>query len=369
MNNQDNSLYWYWLYNIEGIGIKTRMKLLEIYQNPYEIFHHFSSDDISGLSIPKKTVENLINSRNLDIVSKNYSFLEQKGIRIITLADEEYPEKLKNIYDPPGVLYVRGNLPEPTKPSIAIVGARECTNYGKELAMDFASELSKRGIQIISGLAKGIDSFAHQGAYDKVGRTYAVLGCGIDICYPRENINLYMDIIRTGGILSEYPPGYQPIQGNFPMRNRIISGLSDGILLVEARKKSGSLITMDYGLEQGKNIYACPGRITDALSFGTNHTIQMGGKMVLEPDDILEDYGLDDRTTGKNLKKNDYVLEKEEKIVYDGLSLMPKHMEEIMNETGLKMNQVSEILFQLQLKGIIIQTTGNYFSRVLRPEV
>ena len=362
MNNTLESLYWYWLYNIEGIGFESIHKLFKIYETPEQIYHNITSNELDSLKISKKGKDNLINSRNLDIVSKSYNRLLQKGIGVITRADEEYPARLKNIYNPPGVLYVRGKLPVEAVPSIAIVGARDCSNYGKELAMYFARELSKHGVHVISGLARGIDSFAHVGALEFEGSTFGVLGCGIDICYPKENIKLYMDILKLGGILSEYNLGYRPLQGNFPMRNRIISGLADGILLVEAREKSGSLITMELGLEQGKNIYACPGRVFDSLSYGTNHIIQQGGKLVLSPEDILEDYDFHWDKTGRNLKKNNYMLETEEKIVYDILSLMPKHMEDIMNETGIAVNRLSEILFELQMKGVIKQTAGNYFS-------
>ena len=253
-------------------------------------------------------------------------------------------------------------MPEESKKSIAIVGARECSNYGKEIALHFARELAKQGIQIISGLARGVDRYSHIGTLEQDGKTFAVLGCGIDICYPKENIDTYMEIIETGGIISEYPPGFQPIAANFPMRNRIISGISDGILLVEARQKSGSLITMDYGLDQGKNIYACPGRITDTLSYGTNHIIQMGGKLVMSPEDIFEDFGLHE-SEGSCVGKE--ILGGVELQVYDCLELMPKHIEEILQETGLTMEQVSEVLFQLQLTGCIKQVAGNYYSKTM----
>jgi len=365
MNPSDESIYYYWLYNIEGTGPKTREKLIKRYGSPKNVFQYAAISDLLELGISQKNSERIINSRKLEIVIKNMNNLYQKGIRIITLADEEYPDKLRHIYDAPGVLYVRGGLPKEQTLSIAVVGARECSNYGKELAIHFAKKLAECGVQIISGLAKGIDSFAHLGARSCQGKTYAVMGCGIDQCYPRENINLYMDILESGGVISEYPPGYRPLKANFPMRNRIISGLSDGILLVEAREKSGSLGTMDHGLEQGKNIYACPGRIFDALSLGTNHMIQMGGKLVLEPKDILEDYGMEKLLAGKNLKKNYYMLEKEEKIVYDGLSLMPKHIEEIINETGYSVEFASNVLMSLKMKGAIRQTGGNYFARTV----
>ena len=365
MNLSEEELYWYWLYNIEGIGIISCKKLLEYYHSPKEVFHHADKNTIEALKITKKATESLLESRDLEHVLRNAKSVLDQNIKIITYANESYPKRLKNIYNPPGVLYLRGDMPSNDKPTIAIVGARSCSNYGKELATYYAKELARNDVQVISGLARGIDSFAHQGALHEIGKTYAILGSGIDICYPRDNINLYMDIIKYGGILSEYPIGYKPLQGNFVMRNRIISGVADGILIVEARERSGSLITLEYGLEQGKNIYACPGRVFDELSYGTNRTIQQGGKLILDIEDILEDFFIERTNTGKNMKKNNYVLERGEKIVYDILSLMPKHLEDIMNESGLKMNQVSEILCNLQLKGIVKQTSGNYFCSVI----
>ena len=368
MNLDDESLYWFWFCNIEGIGNESRRRLLQIYGKPKDVFLNVSLNDLTLLKIREKSAINLINSRKLDIVYKCYEKLVQKEISVITLADEEYPKRLRNIFNPPGVLYLRGKLPKEEDVTIAIVGARDCSNYGKELAKHFAYELSKKGIQIISGLAKGIDSYAHCGAIGNEGNTYAVLGCGIDICYPRENIQLYMDILNSGGILSEYNIGLPPLQGNFPLRNRIISGLSDGILLVEARERSGSLITMEHGLEQGKNIYACPGRIFDSLSIGTNQIIQQGGKLVLSAQDIFEDFGIESLVTGRNLKKNNNLLERDEKMVYDRLSLMPKYVEELKNETGFDFNHLSEVLLQLQMKGHIKQIAGNYYSSLISTE-
>lgn len=362
MNNMEDSLYWYWLCNIEGIGPKTRYKLLELYESPRNIYENVKEEDLEELRISNRGMEQLIHSRSEEEIMSSYQQIRKKGIYIITLADENYPERLRHIYDPPGVLYVRGKLPEKRKPCIAIVGARECSNYGKELAIHFAKELAKEGIQIISGLAKGVDRYSHIGALGQPGSTYAVLGCGIDICYPRENFDTYMQIMNEGGIISEYSLGYRPLQGNFPMRNRIISGLSDGILLIEARKKSGSLITMDYGLDQGKNIYACPGRITDSLSYGTNHIIQMGGKLVMEPEDILEEYEIKRITNSNNLKSS---YSANEQKILDCLSLMPKHIEEILMETGFEIDLVSELLFQLQLKNIIKQVAGSYYAKTM----
>lgn len=364
----NEKLYWYWLYNIEGIGLATIDKLLRWYDTPKNLYHNVHMEALQEMRISNKASRQLLESRNWDIIQKSYERLIQKNIRVVTRADKEYPEKLKTIYQPPGVLYVRGQLPREEVPSIAIVGARECSNYGKELALYFANELSKQGVQIISGLARGIDRYAHVGSMHETGRTYAILGSGIDVCYPKEHYSLYFDLIEHGGVISEYNLGTKPHQSNFPMRNRIISGLSDGILLVEARAKSGSLITMELGLDQGKNVYACPGRIFDSLSEGTNQVIQQGGKLVLSPKDILEDCRIFVDLTRQKMKKNNNMLERDEKMVYDSLSLIPKHMEEIMNETGISVDSLAIILFEMQLKGRIKQLTGNYYTRCIPTE-
>lgn len=361
MNEYEENLYWYWLYNIEGIGLKSIQKLMNYFESPKEIYFKCKVENLQEIKIQSKGIQNFFESKNMENVKGQYNHLMKKNIKVITYADEMYPKKLKNIYQPPGVLYVRGQLPKEDKITIAIVGARNCSNYGKEIAMYFAKELSKAGVQIVSGLARGIDSFAHRGSLNEVGKTFGILGCGIDVCYPKENLDLYMNMIEQGGIISEYNMGYRPLKGNFPMRNRIISGFSDGILLVEAKEKSGSLITMDMGLEQGKNIYACPGRISDELSNGTNHMIQQGGKLVLSAHDILEDYGIMTKMEVRELKTRNFILEQDEKIVYEKLSLMPKHMEELLQETGFAVTKLSEILMKLQLLGAVKQAVGNTY--------
>ena len=194
--------------------------------------------------------------------------VKEKGIDFISFIDDDYPERLEQIAEPPVGLFVLGKLPTGKTPAIAIVGSRECSNYGKEVAIDVAKKLAHAGIDVISGMASGIDGYAHRGALNGGGETFAILGCGVDICYPRENIDIYTRIRKKGGVISEYYPGTQPVPYNFPKRNRLISALSDGILVVEARQRSGSWITVDYGLEQGKDIYAIPGRVGDKLSIG-----------------------------------------------------------------------------------------------------
>ncbi len=206
----------------------------------------------------------------------------------ITMDDLYYPEKLKQIYDPPEVLYCLGDIRLLNEISISIVGARRATAYGKKIAYKLSNDLSKRGVTIVSGLASGIDECAHEGAYKNVGKTIAVLGCGVDIIYPKENEDLYKNIIRNGGlIISEFPLGTKPEKDNFPKRNRIISALSSGVIVVEAKRRSGALITADFALEQGKNVFAVPGNIDSVYSEGTNNLIKDGAIPVTSYADVL----------------------------------------------------------------------------------
>jgi DNA processing protein len=313
----------------------------------------FSDEDMDGI----------INNRNRDVVHHRFTKLIEHGIQFITKEDCEYPEKLRHIYTAPYALYVKGRLPDPETKCLAVVGARECSTYGREMAEYLAGAVAKEGIAIISGLARGIDSYAHHGALVAGGKTYGIMGCGIDICYPKENINLYMEMQKEGGIISEYAPGIKPLAGNFPLRNRIISALSDGILVIEAREKSGSLITVDMGLEQGKDIYAVPGRVTDCLSGGCNNLIKMGAKLITSPKDILEEFIPGYMQEAKRTEKEGHIPEGNQKLIYSCLSIEPKHIEEIAILTKLPMDTLMEQLLLLELGGMVKQSTKNYYMR------
>lgn len=365
--------YWYWLTTLDGVGRKRAQKLLDMCGSPKELFNTTSDEfkQLLGLiGISQEKIQAIINSRkkfNLDsIVNK----CTEKNIDMISIDDERYPSRLKNIYDPPYIIYVKGKLPDFSRPSIAIVGARGCSRYGADITKIMAKELSSYGIQIISGMAMGIDKYAHEGALS-TGQTFGILGCGPDVCYPQINIDIYMDIIGKGGIISEYPPGTKPLKHHFPERNRIISGLSDGVLVTEARKESGSLITANMGLEQGKNIYAIPGRITDEYSVGCNELIKAGAKCVISPQDIIEDYNNLISKREYNMESSEStsdvftenLLETHEKIVYACLRLSSKHIEEICDETGLEAVTVMNTLVGLQIKGLIKQTAMDSYSK------
>lgn len=318
----EDKLYWFWLCDVEKIGSKKIEHLVNYYGSPKELFYSDIKDFPYIEKITEEDVIRIKKNRDLKMIQNKYDKLRSKGVYFVTKEEELYPKKLKNIYDPPVGLYVKGKLPKEEETVIAVIGSRNCSEYGREMAIYLSRELAKEGISIISGLARGVDGYAHQGALEADGTTYGVLGCGVDICYPRENINSYMRMQEKGGVLSEYGLSVGPNPWHFPMRNRIISGLSEGILVIEAKEKSGSLITVDMGLEQGKNIYALCGRAYDKLSEGCHNLIKLGGKLVTKPEDILEDFFQKNENLQKNNKKINNLLESTEKIVYANLSLL-----------------------------------------------
>ena len=278
--------------------------------------------------------------------------------------DFEYPDKLRNFKDRPKRLYVKGKLPDPNRKSVAIIGARMCSYYGRTQAYEFAKEFASCGVQVISGLARGIDGWAHKGAIDGGGETFAVLGCGVDICYPRENIGLYMDIQREGGIISEQIPGEPPMSYHFPLRNRIISGLSDVVLVMEAKEKSGSLITTDMALEQGRDVYALPGPVTSTLSQGCHRLIRQGAGILISPEEFLKELQIEVSENSTELLKNEKMLETTEKVVYSCLDLFPRNVSEIQVKTGLDARILMETLMTLEMEGYIKETAKNYYVRM-----
>ena len=284
-------IYWIWFSRIEGISYKEKYNLICKYKTPEVIWNLIKKGLISKSELKENTINELTNKKYMENLENYLKYMKKYNIRILTVNDIEYPQKLKQIYDPPVVLYYKGDLSIIKDPSIAIVGCRKCSSYGIKIASEFSSLIAQHNINIISGLAKGIDSYSHIGCLKINGKTIAVIGNGLDSIYPSENRELAKAILEKNGlILSEYIVGTKPLKKNFPARNRIISGLSDGILVVEAKLKSGTLITVDLGLEQGKNVYAIPGNIISDNSIGTNELIKQGAKIVTNIDDILEDY-------------------------------------------------------------------------------
>lgn len=289
-----------------------------------------------------------------------------EGISFVPFPDEAYPARLRQIQSPPRGIYVRGPLPEAGRPAVAIVGARMCSEYGRRVARELGRKLAERGAVVVSGMARGIDAAGHRGALEASGRTCAVLGCGVDICYPASNRELYNEISSRGCVLSEYAPGAPPLAVHFPARNRIIAGLSDIVVVVEARMRSGSLITADFALEQGRDVYAVPGGIYDPLSGGCNDLIRQGAGILNDLEEFAKmvcpaQAGGGKREEKKGLEK--ILLEKEESLVYSCVDLRPKNIETILSESHLAFAAMQRALGALLQRGLIEEIFKNYYIR------
>ncbi len=283
--------------------------------------------------------------------------MDKTGMKCVTVFEEDYPAMLRELYDPPIVLYYKGTLPAEDTFSMAVIGARKCTAHGFQIARLLSKRIASAGFIIVSGMARGIDCAAHLGALELEKPTVAVLGCGADICYPRENIEVYYAIQGCGCVVSELPPGSPPLGRNFPRRNRIIAALSKGIVMVEAKKSSGSQITVEQGLALGKDIYAVPGRIDDPLSEGCNALIRDGAKLVTSADDVLDEYNMQ----AQLIKKTGMPLDNSEKLVYASICLVPRSADELSELTRMSVSRVTQILISLQLKGAVRQIGKNQF--------
>ena len=358
--------YWLALSLTPGIGSTLMRRLLDRFNTPEAVFHAPMKElsKIEGLG--EKVAQEIRKGPLEKVVERELSLLREVGGRVITLKDEEYPKRLKDIYDPPALLYVRGELKKEDEFAISIVGSRKTTPYGRWFTEKVSQELARHGVTIVSGMARGIDSLAHWGAISGGGRTIAVLGCGVDVIYPSENRNLFAKMIDRGAILSEFPMGSPPEGGHFPRRNRIISGLSLGVVVVQASEKSGSLITAGYALEQGREVFAVPGNVGTESSRGTHRLIKEGAKLVESSEDILEEIlpqwrGERETTPKVEIPRPD--LTEEEKVLYELLSETPLHIDVMIRESRLDPGKVSSLLLNLELKGLVSQWPGKCFSK------
>jgi len=286
----DAKAYWVGLNRVYGLGPKRFQLLRKHFGSPERVWKSKESELAKILGQNSPVVQNILKCRATLDLEKELANLEERKIQVLTLEDTAYPVNLLQIYDPPPVLYVKGVLAQEDAKAVAVVGSRRATPYGKAVADQLAGDLAQAGITVVSGLARGVDTCGHRGALRCGGRTLAVLGCGVDVVYPRENQELFEEIAAKGAIISEFPLGTPPEASNFPVRNRIISGLALGVLVVEAAEDGGALITADFALEQGRDVFAVPGAITNRYSRGTNRLIKDGAKLVEGVADILEEY-------------------------------------------------------------------------------
>lgn len=358
------SSYAYWLANVgltrHGLSEWWQMgrSAEELYELPESVL-----EKIDCFSLKEK--EKLIAAKRTWNLQKEWGKLQEAGIFFVSLEDGDYPNRLDRITNPPYALYYRGKLPEKKRKRVAIVGARGRSAYGSQLTEKLACALAKNQVDVISGMALGIDTDAHTGALKGKGDTYAVLGCGVDHCYPKSNRYLYEKIMARGAVLSEYPPGTPPRPVYFPPRNRIISGLSDYVIVMEARKKSGSLITADYAMEQGKEVYALPGRITDELSEGTNHLIQQGAGILVSVEDFLKEMQIETSNIVTQLDFRKNLLEKDESLVYALLDFYPVGLGTLVEKTPYGLAELLPVLQRLEQKGFVQETVPNYYIKTI----
>lgn len=354
--------YAYWFSSIAGISNRTKCSLIQQVGSAEELYFLPEKQIRMLFGMEAEQADRLLAARHTDVQSQ-FEKLGERGINFVSLENEEYPEKLRRIPDPPYSIYVKGKLPDAQVRCIAIVGARMCSEYGRTIAQRLGRKLAAQGVCIVSGMARGIDAAGHQGALEADGLTCAVLGCGVDICYPKSNEKLYLDILNRGCILSEVPPGTQPLPALFPQRNRIISGLCDIVVVVEARERSGSLITADQALEQGRDVYAVPGRIYDPLSAGCNYLIRQGAGIVLNVEDFVKELEISTINEFRQEKFDKILLEKEESLVYSCVDLLPRSVEELLQKTKLSVPMLAQTLAALEQKGFITETFKNYYIR------
>lgn len=356
--------YRYWLMQNTDVSYGKKHKLIEYFYNSFNLYNA-SKEELMASKLFKETdAEIFIDNRKKYDLDKEYEKFSKTPFSFITMEEKAYPEKLMNIYDKPYGLFYNGNLPD-FMHCISIVGARRCSAYGKKMALELSNRLAKEGFTIISGMARGIDTHSHRGCIDGGGKTLAVLGSGCDVIYPAENRLLYEEIIKNGAVASEYQMGTSPVAANFPRRNRIVSAVSDIVIVVEAREKSGSLITADLALEQGKDIYVVPGRVGDSLSAGCNMLISQGAGIIVNIDsfvtELLDRYGKPKNVQANNSPKVN--ISKAEQEILNLFDYYPKSIATIMEQTGIDYLRLLSVIYSLEKLGLIVEVFKNNYVK------
>lgn len=352
--------YWIWLSAVPGMTPRRFYALLSKVGDARAVW---DTPDIARTLLDDKAYLSLLSARAESFFYRTFSTLEKNGIAAVTRISALYPERLSNIVDAPPTLYVKGNPDLNGERVLAVVGTRAPSYEGRKTATEFSKVFAQNGVTVVSGLARGIDTCAHKGCLAEGGRTVAVLGGGVNCVTPAENIPLAEEIIAKGGsVVSETQPDEMPQKWSFPARNRIISGLSSGVLVVEGRRTSGALITADYALDQSRDVYAVPGSIYASVSEGTNFLIQNGAFPALSPWDILESQHWASREPVKAASKPDVELTEDEKLILDRLQVEPLSFDEIAAATGFSAQALNSHLTMMILRGIIIKTPGNIYQ-------
>jgi DNA protecting protein DprA len=358
----EKQAYWVGFNLVRGIGA-VRMKNLVNYFGDLEIAWNAPINGLMSAGLPARIIENFVqvrNSVNLDAVMEK---IHSQGVTLYTWEDEIYPKRLKEIAQPPPVLFVKGTINVEDDWAVSVVGTRRVTPYGRQVAAEIARFLAENGVTVVSGLARGVDAIAHQTAVQTGGRTFAILGSGVDVIYPPEHRKLAEEVAAQGAVISDYPMGTQPDSSNFPPRNRIIAGLSLATIVVEAGEQSGALITAKFAAEQGREVFAVPGSILTPQSAGTNRLIEDGARPLLRMSEILEILKLEN-IPEKLTNRKTITASAEEKKLLQYLNQDPKHIDEICNLSGLPIQAISATLTMMELKGLVTHLGGmNYVAR------
>lgn len=357
----EDKLYWYWYCAKLCLPLKKQKQWMDLLGHPRELF--YLNPNIIEEKFSKQECQRFFRWKNEKEIEESYENLQEKQVHFYTYKEAAYPRRLKQIYDFPYGIFHKGRPYTEKALSIAIVGSRFPTAYGREISRIFARGLAEKGVQIVSGLAKGIDGLAHREIVDIEETAVGILGCGIDQIYPKDNFSLFYKMYENQTVFSEYPPGIPPHPWNFPQRNRIISGLSDGVLVVEAKNRSGSLITADCALEQNKEVFAVPGPVIEQNHEGCHGLIKQGAKLTETIEDILSEFSKFTKKSENFNTREMKSLAYPEKKVYDILSLNPRHLDEIVHLSGCSYKEVIQSLFFLEANGYIRQIRQNLYIR------
>jgi len=359
MDNEIELKYWIGFSKVPGIG-KARFTSLKAYFGCLENAWKATRGELIHAGLDSRSVDNIVRYRNKISLDAELDLIDKYHIKVITLESLEYPRLLKEAYDHPAIIYVRGELKEQDESSLAVVGTRRATAYGRQVTEELVGDLARNGITIVSGLAKGIDAVAHRTAIDVTGRTIAVFASGLDIVYPPENVKLAREIMGNGALISEYPLGTKPKADNFPRRNRILSGICRGVLVVESGETGGALITANFALEQNREVFAVPGSILSPMSKGPNKLIQEGAKLVRNYMDIIEELNLS--VVAQQLEMKEVIVSDEtESLIIKFIGEEPVHIDELCRKTGLNTSIVISNVAILELKGLVRHVGGlNY---------
>ncbi|MCK4390547.1 MAG: DNA-processing protein DprA [Desulfobacterales bacterium] len=359
----ESLIQWLGLKSVPGVGNRLFLHLIQHFGEPEKVFSASREELLQVEGINDHLASAIQGHKIPGKVQEDLALAQKNGVRLITFSDLDYPTLLRHIHDPPPVLYVYGTL-DPDSLNIAIVGSRNATSYGRTITKRLSADLARRSFTVVSGMALGIDSAAHIGALAGGGKTIAVLGCGLGTIYPAENKRLFYRIVESGAVISEFPFLSPPDAHNFPVRNRIISGLALGTVIVEATRRSGSLITARLAAEQGREVFAVPGSVASFKSMGTHRLIKQGAKLVEHTDDIIEELNIAQPLPSADTKeKRTISLTPDEKKIIDELSPYPVHIDKLVRRLSLSAAQASSLLLQLELKGLVTQSPGKLFAR------